>query len=67
MVVITISSRRMTGKGRIEFGGVTDDFCDISLTNITTIKNKKERKKEETKEIRNLQNSIKDPHVTCRI
>jgi len=43
-----INSRGMRGKGRIEFGGVTVDFFSISLTNVTTIKNKKERKKKET-------------------
>jgi len=38
----------MTGKAGIEFGAVTDDFFNISLTNITTIKNKKRKKQMNT-------------------
>jgi hypothetical protein len=53
MVVTMIVSRGMRGKGRKEFGVITDDFYDISLTNITTtIKKKKEKEKKETNEYR---------------
>jgi hypothetical protein len=41
MIVIIINSRGIRGKERIEFGGITDDIFDISLTNITTIIKKK--------------------------
>jgi hypothetical protein len=37
----------MRGKGPIEFGGITDDFSDISLTNIITIIKKKEKETNE--------------------
>lgn len=33
----------MRGKGRIDFGGIKDEFFDLSLTNITTITKKKEK------------------------
>jgi hypothetical protein len=42
----------MRGKGRIEFGGITDDFFDISLTNITTVIKMEEKEKKETNEYR---------------